>query len=699
MVEFITSQVSPTARPAGQVSRAGSQSLERLSGAVKGAADTFTEFYEKEAAIQGELVLAEIQEEWTRQYDERSRTAGAGFSQKTMADYDQFVAERLAEWQQEATEGNQRNVPARVMDDVQLSLDKYRLRLETQSLKREAAARAAAKAAAVRAAENAKLNALIRDPSLMEEYIDGAKTEQQRRSYITTGLTATMRDNPDMVLESVMSGRWDHDLTPAQTQSFIKLATSGVEQQQREAEIVLRGEQARLETELTEELAFAEANGAPPVDSSFDVEQIRELYANDPEKGEAVIRTYRQGVAFAETVHEVSLAAPEDIEAEVLRLQEAVRRPGDTTADVDRLNTYVSAVSARGAAIREDGAGYVQGAVDTVQRIYELHSDAEDVETKAIIAGNYVGALNMQYDQIGVPAELRTILPASAVTETVTMLNGLGSDVAAQALAQLRDSWGDAAPMVIAQLERGGLAKEYVVAMRHADNPGLSQAIVNLAPQTLADLKSGLETTSIRDFNEELNASMAEYRTAFEFGGGPAAAETFNKNFEVAQKLGLSLIRGGADASTAAARVVEQMFPESVISGNNENLILPSGLDDTTIGRGMDFLRSEEQLREWDVAPIDDPRFPDFADLEVTLSAASRSGIWVNDSTGQGAQLMIGVDGYYIPLMRQDGTPYSFGFEEINGVGVSVPIGDQPGPVPFREITSTTFSIPIGGGN
>lgn len=676
MVEFRTPTQTPTARAAGQVSRAGSQALDRLSGAVGQAADTFTDFYEKEASIQGELLLAEVQEEWTRGYSERAKTAGAGFAKQTMADYDKFVADRLSQWQQEATEGNQRNVPARVMDDVKLSLDKYRLRLETQSLQREAAARAAAKAAAVASAERAKLNALIIDPSLMGEMVEGAKTQKQRSSYIQTGLTATMRDNPELVLEQVMSGQYVNDLSPSQTQSFIKLATSGVEKQQREAEILLKGQQAQFETELSEELAFTEANGAPPVDSVFNKEAVRDLYANDPEKGEEIIRTYNEGIAFSETVHEVSLASPETIEAEALRLQEEVSKPGDTASDVTRLNAYLTAVGAREKAIRDDAASYVQKNVDSVSKMYEMHG-AADPEVQPIVAENYLTALNAMYDDLGVQPQFRNVLPKGAVSQTVASLNGMGSDVAAQALSQIATSWGDAAPMVIAQLEKGGLAKEYVVAMRHADNPSLSQAIVNLASQTLPELKTGLPTTSVKDFSDELNESLMEYREAFEFSGGPAAAETFNRNFEVAQKLGVSLIRGGSDPSAAAVRVVEQMFPETVLSGNNENLVLPAGLDEGTIGMGLDMLRGEDNLRGADIQPINDPRYPDFADLEVTISAASRSGVWANDSTGRGAQLMILVDGAYIPLMRSDGLPYSFTFEQLRGAGTPVPGGQE----------------------
>jgi len=73
----------------------------------------------------------------------------------------------------------------------------------------------------------------------------------------------------------------------------------------------------------------------------------------------------------------------------------------------------------------------------------------------------------------------------------------------------------------------------------------------------------------------------------------------------------------------------------------------------------------EDALRENGIQAINDPRFPDFADMEVTISSASRSGIWVNNSDGTGLQLMISLDGYLLPLNRADGSPYSFTFQEV----------------------------------
>lgn len=670
MVEFSTPRITPTARAAGQVSRAGSQAINRLAGAAQGAADNFSEFYEKEAAIQGEQLLAEVQEEWSRTYNERAKTAGNGFAQGILNDYDQFVAGKLAQQQTDAEGRGQANVPERNRAEMDLALSKYRLKLETRALGREAAARAAAKAAAVAATRRLKLNALISDPSLLPEYLETAGPKE-RGDYVRTALGVTLRDDPQGVQDQVMGGQWDADLTPAQKMSFLKLTDSGIARQQREADIALKAEQRSTEAELQEEIAYAEANGAPPVDSIFDETDIQDLYSNDPELGAEVRETYRDAVDFAETFHSVSDASPEQIELEVESLQAKVREPGNSAQDSKNLNSYVAAVNARNTRIQTDPADYAGESVDSVGNLFELVGASTPEEAPAL-AGHYVTALESTYDRLGVPAELRNILPKNAAADQVAQFNGMGSDVAAQALAQYAETWGDAGPRVLAQLDKAGLAPEYGVGMRHLDNPGLVQAVINMRDVARKDLVAGLPTAMVTDTTRALTESMVEYRAAFEFAGSGDAHEMMNKHFQVADKLALDAIRQGADPEDAVERVVSQMFPETPVQSNNEQYILPVGLNESQMGIGTERLMDTRVLVGNDIAAIDDPRFPDFADKEVTLSAASRSGIWVNNSSGTGLQLMLSLDGYLLPLNRGDGSPYEFTFQEVQATGLGV---------------------------
>lgn len=676
MVEFLTPRITPTARAAGRVSNAGSQSLQRLSNAVQGTADNFTEFWEKEAALQGEQFLAEVQAEWGRTYNERAKAAGNGFAKGILKDYDTFVADRMQQRDKEAAERGQANVPERNRREVQAALDKYRLRLETKALSREAAARAAAKARAASATRRLKLNALISDPGLLDEYLETAKSPKERSDYVKTALGMNMRTDPQGVMDQVMGGQWDADLRPSEKMSMIKLADSGIARQKRERDIELKADQKAYESTLQEEVAYAEANGAAPVDSDFDEETITDLYANDPERGAEVKKAYKDAVSFAETVSDVATAPASEIQMEIENLQAKIKEPGETKADVEKLNQYVAAIDRRNNAIRNDGATYVQSQSDFVSGAYSILQEAPP-ETAAVAADKYVEGMDFNYDRLGVPPELRTLLPKQDAANQVAQFNEMGSDVAAQALSEYAATWGDAAPRVLAQLDKAGLAKEYSVAMRHVDNPGLSQAIVNLSTVDINELTQGLPTASVTETRQELSEMMVDYRTAFEFAGGPDAAEMMNKHYAVAEKLAIDLVRRGSDPSDAVERAVTQMFPETAITGNNENYILPQGLDSGDVSTGLDQMRSETQLRQSDIQAINDPRFPDFADLEVTISQASRSGIWVNNSSGDGLQLMISLDGYLLPLVMSDGSPYELEYSEAQALGRSFIAGIQ----------------------
>ncbi len=685
MVEFATARLTPQARSAGSVSSAGSDAIKRLGQASQGAANTFTEFYEKEAAIQGERLLAEIQEEWGRTYNDRSKGAGSGFAKTTMADYDSFVSQKLSAYDEDAKARGQANVPERNRDDVQLALDKYRMRLETKSMAREAAARAAAKNAAVAATKRAKMNAMISDPSLYGEYMETAN-KKDGEAYTRTMLAMQVRDNPQGVLDDVMAGQYDTYLQPSQKMSFIKLADSGVARIERENEVQMNAARKRMETALGEETAFAQANGAPPVDSAFDADVIKELYATDPERGEAVVDAYNSEIDFAEIQHGVAMADPADIDAQFAAMNAAVEKPGNTPRDVSQRNSFVAAVQQRSEALRTDAANHVNKSEVSIGDMYgEIHS--ADPEDQPIIANMYVDAQEFEYDRLGVPDQFRTVLPKADAVNQVAQFNDMGSDVAASALSNYLDIWGDASPMVMRQLEKAGLAPEYSVAMRHLDNPGLSQSVINLKGVTTAELETGLLKESISAADVGLRDAMIEYRAAFELAGGPDAADMLNKHYGVADRLILSRIRTGADVDDAVADVVAQMFPETVVSESSGGFVLPVGVDESAISNATDYAMTAEATKLAGVAVLDDPRFPEFVDVELSRASLELNGFWVNNSTGDGLQLMYQVDGSMIPAMLENGKPYSLTFDDLVRGSAIDPAGrlkpDDQGRLPF----------------
>ena len=667
MVEMLTPRAVPTARPAGRVSDAGSRALKELSAATQMAADTFSEHYEKKAAIEGDLLLAQIQEEWGREYKERAANAGSGFASRTMADYDKFIEQKLADYQQRMSDQNMAQVPARNREDIQLVLDKYRIRLEGQALAREAAARAAAAARARAEASRLRANAILSDPTLAEDAIAAAPDAATRSTYIRAQLNALLlHDDPQAVADMMAQGTYDADLSTSQKLSFMKAAESGLDSLDREQAIALANEQQAFESDREEALLFAQANGFVPPAMAVEAEDFAVMYPDDPARAAAVQTAYDEGLAYSEAMYDVSLASPSDIEAQMDALGAAVLEPGQTDRDVKRRNAYVAAVQDRNTAISEDAAGFVVGHEDTMGQLYDLVSQATAAGSDGVAETSaYLSGLNLIYDRMGVPQDLRTVLPKASAVQMTSMVNSVGSDVAAQTLTGITEQWGGAAPMLIAQLEREGLAPEYVAAMRFADKPGLSQEIIGLAGVPVTDLRAGLETTEVTDLGRNMSTLTTEYRQAFEVAGTSTAIATMNTNFEIAEKLALKYVRGGMDAGTAADRAVSQMFPEEPIINNNMMFLLPEGLTERSATRALENAMEPEALRAADIEPINDLRFPDFADKEVTIEAASSAGVWVNNSIGDGVQLMVSVDGTLLPLFTTDGQLYEIKFVDV----------------------------------
>jgi len=312
MVELATPQIGVQARQAGQVSTAPQQRLARAAGAMQTAAGTFTEFYEKEAAIQNDLLLATTQADWTQRYNDTQRGAGAGYAENMMSEYDDYVRGIMAD------------APQRGRAELELAHDKYRLNLETKSLQREAAARAAAKAAAQAEADRLRINALISDPSLLEGFREGA-TQKQQESYVNAALSGTMMFDPETVNEDVMGGKWDAYLTPSQKLSFGKLSQSAMERIERENAAQVEAEQRQYVNGMNEEISFIEANGAPPADSQYTNETIDAMSNGDTEWATEMKRVRDESITQAEAVHSVSSAMPIEMEARITELTKAVK--------------------------------------------------------------------------------------------------------------------------------------------------------------------------------------------------------------------------------------------------------------------------------------------------------------------------------------------------------------------------------------
>ena len=779
MVELLTPQVGVQARQAGQVSTAPARILAQAAGVAKGVAGQFTEFYEKEAAIQNDLLLATTQADWTQRYNETKGNAGAGYAEGMLNDYDDYVR------------GIMETAPQRGRDELELAHDKYRLNLETKALQREAAARAAAKAAAQAEAARLKANSLISDPTLLDDYLEGA-TPKETSLFVRMALSGRMKDDPQGVYDDVMGGMWDTALTPEQKISALNQSQTGLDRIAREGAAEIKVEKAAYLKRAQEEIDHVIATGGLPLDSEFDDDTIDAMFEGEPERAAELKRTRDITVQHAQYLNSVSTASPEaiaynrkvllekvqefgDTRADVARLesydaaiaeltkaetaeekeraaklreeqtvyldrvqkemnhilatgdlppdseftdkniesmfagepekvaelkrlrdktlqqaqdisavptasqidiasklqglQEEVLEFGDAAADVERLMSYDAAVSTRRQKIEEDAASYIHSNVDKAGEKWRLYNEVES-GAKVIAAENYSATMSVMYDTMGVDPEHRNLIPKNEAEQVVASFNNMGSDVVPQVLKDFKETWGENAPQIIAELRRAGLAPEYVAAMRHSDNPGLSARIASLAGVAEKDLKENILPIIVSDATRESVEMMVDYQAAYVTGDNTGQAQkTYNQNAEIALKMTWQDVAGGADYQDALEKNFGEVFPEESINEENTQLIVPVGVDARMLRISLDATRTEEVLRAANIVALDDPRLAGFQDKEAAIESLARDGVWKNNSTGDGAVLMYNINGYLLPVTLQNGEMFQKMFSEIPARG------------------------------
>ncbi|MGL4310286.1 MAG: hypothetical protein ACRCSU_07340 [Paracoccaceae bacterium] len=657
MVELVTAQLTPSALAAGQVRGQKSSALYQASGAMKSAADSFTAFYEKEASINRERILAQAQADWTIKYTERADQAGPGFADSMLSEYNAYVAKAME------------TAPERGKDELQLAFDKYGIDLRTRAIQAEIAARkraAAAAAAEARRARGAALanekrmkgNALVSDPTQLQEFMEA--DPENADYYAKIALDARMMDDPAAVRDEMIEGQWDAYLSPSEKLAFVEGGNRAVERRAREDEVARATEQGQVEAALQEEMAYAMANGAPPVDSIYSDALIDSIY--DEEQAPAVKAEYAESMAYAQTLYSVNTASGAELTAMLTEAAAKITAPGRTDQDVKEYNQLALAARARQEAIVADPATFVTQGSDETAALLTSYQEAPQ-EVKDISARSYVSALDYNYSRLGVDPAQRAVLPKPMAAEIVGQFNSMAPDVASQAYLQYLKDWGSASPRVARDLASAGLAPEFIAAARVADDPGLAASVLSLRGQDMEGLTKGLPTVSVTDARTALSEGLAEYRAVFETGDATGQAmQTFNSTYAIAEKLTIQGIRNGLDPETAVERATAGLFPEGVIDTGAMRVIVPKGISTDAVELQLEDAMGEAAIRAFDPAPIDDPRFPEFADKEVFVAAAQQ-GLWLNNSDGTGAVLHINVSGYPIPVMRADGTMYEVKFQ------------------------------------
>jgi len=675
MVEIRTPQMLPTARPAAQVSHAASTALGELGQASQQAANTFSAFYEKEAAIKSDLLLATMQHDWEKRLKEGQ--PGPGYAKRTLAEFDAYRADLSA------------TAPKRTHDRVQLALDKYRLGLADRVTAAESVARARAINAAASEARSQREKALVLNPDLLSEMVAAHPEEAGSLQRLALSVRST-NGGPEADVEianEVRAGAWTDALSPSQMLSLMESGKTAEAKIARDQEVQNTAARQTLANKLAEDAAFVEANGKLP-STAIPAEAAEQLFVDlgaSADEASAASDQYQQMVTAGIRIHSMGGMSEDEANSALFSAQQSVEKPGNTPADVAIRDTMVAAYNARIESINKDPAGHIVKYNSDVATALDM-TTSQDPAIRASGIDAYKSLQAASADQIGVYDP--PLLPKSAATAMVQQLVGTGSDISPQVLRQMKSEWND--PRLVSELEAAGLAPEYAAAMRYADNPGLATAIIATAKIPETDLVKLLPySTAKTDIDQVVVDGMSDYVAVLGAGDTTGVVPgMMASQAAIVRKLAMQRTANGEDAASAASRVMDQMFPANAVINTSEvKVIIPDGgPSEDIVLSALDGAKTIEALRKVGIKPLDNPAFQDFQDIEVALVAAS-GGVWLMNGSSTGAVLHYNIGGYYLPVQKTDGSLLEIPFADMKAVpghGRSFTVGQ------FRRATGQT---------
>jgi hypothetical protein len=420
------------------------------------------------------------------------------------------------------------------------------------------------------------------------------------------------------------------------------------------------------------ETAAMATGEAPPIPE----DDIRNFFPAD--EAEQIIVEAKDALDWAVTVAGVSTSSEErlNILAEDLTAS-IVADPANATAYAKKLESLSKARVARDKAIKEDAAGYILSNDSILRRNFE---NAQQYPNSAPY---YIESMNVAYEAMGVQPGLRNYLPKPTASAIVAQLNSMPLEEAPMALSMILGTYGDNAQKISAELSKAGLAPEYSVAMRYSDNPSLITEIVATKEMSIEELKKGLSTDGKKSatlVSDELATVSSEYSQAL-IDGDPtgAAMKSFNEAFSIAEKIALSRVRAGQDPATVAQSVFVQMFPHQVVKtiggGLGQNYLLPQDIDGRMAENALRKMTTPDSLRAA-IQPLDDPRYRSAIDVELDIIDLSTSGVWINNSTGDGVVLTYRFrDQIPLPVIKPDGSYYEVKFADMQTISPALDAG------------------------
>lgn len=413
--------------------------------------------------------------------------------------------------------------------------------------------------------------------------------------------------------------------------------------------------------------------GEVPPGFEINEDQIREIFSE--EQADAYMSSWNE--ASEDTLNRGALAymspaRTDEITLELKSEADAARSPEDIIKTTNRYNSWVESVAKRNDALNKDAALFV---VQNNESALGIMNNVTEQIARGDINGASAGLLQFrdvvrgQFDDLGVAAG-KPIMPKAFASQMVNIIQGIDTDVASVTFQQIRNNLGDYSPQFIDELRAANLRPEYVRAMYTAD-VAVQKELLDISVQDIKDIKVGLATTDLDDVRKELTVSLDDYRQAYLAGGGPVAERIFNEQYAVIEKMALSRMkRTNISASEAVISSIGDILPESTqtVLSTQGQYVVPMQFDAQKIETIASRLLGEKVLPRIGVVPLDSEQYPGFIDEAISFASLASTGMWFNNSTGDGLVLHYNVNDVFLPALSEDGNPFEVKFSDMPNI-------------------------------
>ena len=328
--------------------------------------------------------------------------------------------------------------------------------------------------------------------------------------------------------------------------------------------------------------------------------------------------------------------------------------PLDIIRAQERVIAWEQSVSDRDDKITKDAASFVVSTNETVGDIVENTSiqfsrGKFEEATESLLMLREV--VNGQYDDLGVPGNMRNIMPKPMANQLVNFIQSIEPDVAAQSFQSITDRLGDYSPMFIEELRSQGLPPEYVQAM-YASKVTVKRELMELSNQSVKSITDNLPKGTEDEVIRAVNNDLSKYREAFLAGSYGPGNNIYNQQVETIEKLVFSRLKTGKfkNVGNAVSSVLDDLIPEynqSVIN-NQGKYVVPIEFNQQTIISNVGLLMSSDAIAQLGIKPLDSPLVPTYIDEAVSYASLSSTGTFLNNSTGDGLALHYNISGDYL---------------------------------------------------